>query len=371
MKKNYHLTRVASLFIVTVVAGISALSAQSLQDNAVKNLQSARREMIDKMAIELRSDPAIAMWDSMVMFEHGTNKRFGKFVNVEYDKNGISLITDVYEYDTGMEVRMRNEMKWGQNYPYYHARHEYGRLLEMKSSIFMMGISIPTSTQTWKYDTNGLLTQYNISGLSGMTYSVVSKTDARNRVISEEQTATGGIYWHNYYEYGTNGKMSKWTMKTGTGIAAQASVTTSTLKYNAQNMIIEGVDETETATEKYIEKYTRSYDSQGRISRDNYFTDKETGNMVQTHYAIYYYGGKPASIDNIQSSGLTAYAQNGTLYVTLNPNRVHNPVRVFVYNILGGLVYQGVVNSDKLEIALPGRGVYIVTDGKEVIKIAN
>jgi hypothetical protein len=44
---------------------------------------------------------------------------------------------------------------------------------------------------------------------------------------------------------------------------------------------------------------------------------------------------------------------------------------VSVYNILGTLVYQGIATSDKAEIALPGRGLYIVTDGKEVVKITN
>jgi hypothetical protein len=54
----------------------------------------------------------------------------------------------------------------------------------------------------------------------------------------------------------------------------------------------------------------------------------------------------------------------------------HDPFHVrakpwYVYNILGTLVYQGVASVDKAEITLPGRGVYIVTDGKEVIKVAN
>jgi hypothetical protein len=44
---------------------------------------------------------------------------------------------------------------------------------------------------------------------------------------------------------------------------------------------------------------------------------------------------------------------------------------LYVYNILGTLVYQGVANSDKAEIALPGRGVYVIVSGNNVIKIAN
>jgi len=42
-----------------------------------------------------------------------------------------------------------------------------------------------------------------------------------------------------------------------------------------------------------------------------------------------------------------------------------------VYNIIGTLVYQGVANDAKVEVALPLRGVFIVTDGKSVVKIVN
>jgi hypothetical protein len=76
------------------------------------------------------------------------------------------------------------------------------------------------------------------------------------------------------------------------------------------------------------------------------------------------------SVADIQHpASLKAYTQNNILYVTLNPDRVQNPVRV--YNILGTLVYQTPATGEKIEIPLPGRGVYIVTNGDEVIKVTN
>jgi hypothetical protein len=66
-------------------------------------------------------------------------------------------------------------------------------------------------------------------------------------------------------------------------------------------------------------------------------------------------------------SGLKAYAQNSTL----NVSGLSEGSTLYVYNILGTLVYQGVANSDKAEIALPGRGVYVIVSGNNVIKTAN
>jgi len=70
------------------------------------------------------------------------------------------------------------------------------------------------------------------------------------------------------------------------------------------------------------------------------------------------------TIDNGQ---LNAYVQNGVLHVS----GLTQGVSWNVYNILGAPVYQGVASSDKAEVALPGRGVYIVTDGKTAVKVNN
>jgi hypothetical protein len=69
-------------------------------------------------------------------------------------------------------------------------------------------------------------------------------------------------------------------------------------------------------------------------------------------------------------SPLQAYAQNGTLYVS----GLTTGSTIYVYNTLGTLVYQTTPNPSgegELTIPLPGRGVYIVTDGSSVVKVAN
>jgi len=38
---------------------------------------------------------------------------------------------------------------------------------------------------------------------------------------------------------------------------------------------------------------------------------------------------------------------------------------------LGTLIYHGVANSDKAAIPLSARGIYIVTDGVNVVKVVN
>ena len=56
--------------------------------------------------------------------------------------------------------------------------------------------------------------------------------------------------------------------------------------------------------------------------------------------------------------------QNSILYIS----GAQTDATLRVYNILGTTVYQGVVASDKAEIPLPGRGIYIVTDEQEAVK---
>jgi uncharacterized protein YjdB len=72
-------------------------------------------------------------------------------------------------------------------------------------------------------------------------------------------------------------------------------------------------------------------------------------------------------VETLHATSLRAYVQGGTLYIS----GVSEGTVLRVYNVLGILVYQGIAKSNKAEITLPGRGVYIVTDGSSVIKIAN
>jgi len=154
MRKNYQLMRLILLSILAVLVGVSTLTAQSSQEKLME-MNLVQQAIVDK--ITLRSD--VAMWDSMVMFVYGTNKRFGKFVNLEFDKNGSVLKTDVYAYDDEVgEVRTREEMTFGYNFPYYHARYENLRLLELKQTVPIIAGMNMVTTITQKWDTNGLMT---------------------------------------------------------------------------------------------------------------------------------------------------------------------------------------------------------------------
>jgi hypothetical protein len=52
------------------------------------------------------------------------------------------------------------------------------------------------------------------------------------------------------------------------------------------------------------------------------------------------------------------------------PQTSHSPqTSLKIFTPLGTLVYRGTASTDKVEIALPGRGIYIITDGKTVVKV--
>jgi hypothetical protein len=76
-------------------------------------------------------------------------------------------------------------------------------------------------------------------------------------------------------------------------------------------------------------------------------------------------------IDDIKDANiLKAYTQNGMLYIS----GVSEGSTLYIYNLLGTLVWQGVATGDvetRHATSLPGRGVYVVTDGKEVVKVSN
>ena len=66
-------------------------------------------------------------------------------------------------------------------------------------------------------------------------------------------------------------------------------------------------------------------------------------------------------------ASLQAYTRDGVLHVTgLTPGESWR-----VYNMPGMIVYQGIAVDESAKIPLPSCGVYIVTDGKAVLKIIN
>ena len=71
--------------------------------------------------------------------------------------------------------------------------------------------------------------------------------------------------------------------------------------------------------------------------------------------------------ENVVSPSLSAYAVNNVLYISgLTAGESWS-----IYTISGSFVSRGVAASDRAEVPLPAKGVYIVTCGKNTIKINN
>jgi hypothetical protein len=68
-----------------------------------------------------------------------------------------------------------------------------------------------------------------------------------------------------------------------------------------------------------------------------------------------------------QGSPLQGYVQNGVLYITgLTPGKQWN-----VYNLSGVLICRDVAAADRAAVALPGRGLYLVTSDYHTVKVTN
>ena len=82
------------------------------------------------------------------------------------------------------------------------------------------------------------------------------------------------------------------------------------------------------------------------------------GSITATPYAT---GNEPfAKISNLRS-----WTQNGILHI----NGLTEGDILRVYNILGKQIYSGAAVGNTMELPLPGRGIYVVTNGKETLKI--
>jgi hypothetical protein len=76
---------------------------------------------------------------------------------------------------------------------------------------------------------------------------------------------------------------------------------------------------------------------------------------------------RDVGIENVHAVVLTAYTQNGVLYV----NGLQAGATWSVYSITGVLIYQAVAPAERAEFILPARGLYIVRSGNSVIKVSN
>ena len=69
----------------------------------------------------------------------------------------------------------------------------------------------------------------------------------------------------------------------------------------------------------------------------------------------------------VDNGRLKACVQGGILYVS----GLTVGVEWRVYNIMGALIHHNVANANETTLPLPVRGIYIVTDGKNVVKLIN
>ena len=74
-----------------------------------------------------------------------------------------------------------------------------------------------------------------------------------------------------------------------------------------------------------------------------------------------------ANVETDNDPSLQAYVQDRVLYVS----GLTAGESLYLYNLVGTLVYQDIAKSDTEKIQLPVRGIYIVTNGKKVLKIVN
>ena len=75
--------------------------------------------------------------------------------------------------------------------------------------------------------------------------------------------------------------------------------------------------------------------------------------------------GNVSIVETDNYPSLKAYAQNGILYVSgLKAGEKWN-----IYNMLGTLIYIATADGNNAEITLPARGIYIVTNGTNAVKV--
>ena len=76
---------------------------------------------------------------------------------------------------------------------------------------------------------------------------------------------------------------------------------------------------------------------------------------------------KGVGIETIHVHRLKAFAQNDKLYVS----GLETGKMLSIHNMNGTLIYQGIVNSGEMEVFLSGRGVYIIRNNNNTVKVVN
>jgi hypothetical protein len=315
MKKNYlsMLLTICVLLSLALFSGIPASQAQSAQDELVrKNIAFVNSDIFTSLNLMLRGD--LILPDSAVMFEHPSNKKVAVVSWPEYDEHGNAYVIETYDYVTKDKGKI--VYKYG-NFPYYHGIYEYSRPLEYTVYAWENENFIASGKYVYQYDSNGKLTYHEVyvNGELALSAPVETKTDAQNRIISEDYQYNGGLTGMKWsYEYGSNGKIKKWT--TDSYMIIIGITGTTTVDYTSYNnyglcteRILTGVQMGTLASRT---KEKMFYENQNKIVRGETWEDENlTNQYTMSSYDIFYYGGIGTGIETIT---------NDELQITVCPN---------------------------------------------------
>ena len=341
MKKNqFSLLRTVSVFfLLTAFVGTFALNAQSVQNDLIsKNIALIKSDFFSSMNLLIKGD--LVLPDSAVQFEHPSNLKKAVVSWPEYDEHGNAYVIETYDYITHDKGKI--EYKYGY-FPYYHAIYEYSRPLEYKAYVWQDETYIVSALYKYTYDSNGKLTHQEIflenNPTPAISCEVETKTDAQNRIISEDyKTYPGimGMLWS--YEYGANGKVSKWTTD---AYAIVVGITSSSVvKYTAYNShglcterILEGT-QTNLLVSRTKEKMF--YENGNKIVRGETWQDADLNNEFKmSTYDIFYYGGHGSGVAETKSDlSIEVYPNptNGEFKIESSTFKVQS---VEIYDVYG------------------------------------
>ena len=348
MKKFYlsFLRTMSVFFLLTVFTGTLELNAQSVQNDLIStNISLIKSGFFNLMNVMTKGD--LVLPDSAVQFEHPSNAKMAVVSFSEYDEHGNAYVIETYDYIT--KTKSRIEYKYG-TFPYYHGIYEYNRPLEWKAYIWEGETYLLSAHYKYTYDSNGKLTHHEIyqedNTIPTISCEVETKTDAQNRIISEDYDlypGAAGMLWK--YEYGANGKISKWTTDSYAiivGVTGSSIVTYTS--YNSYGLnterIVEGVQMGVLASRT---KEKMFYENEKKIVRGETWKDNAfNSEFTMSSYDIFYYGGSGSGITETKNDlKIEVYPSPTTGKLIIDNNNGACPlVNVEIYDVFGRKVFE-------------------------------
>jgi len=340
MQKKHHsfLRTMSVFFLLTVFVGTLELKAQSVQNDLVSsNISFIKSNLFNSINLMIRGD--LLLPDSAVQFEHPSNAKMSVVSWPEYDEHENACVIETYDYNT--QDKGRIEYKYG-IYPYYHGIYQFSRPLEYKVYIWEDDTYLLSAYNKYQYDSNGKLTYHEVyledDPTPAISCEVETKTDAQNRIISEDYKLIPGIMgmlWS--YEYGTNGKISKWTTDSYSIMGITSSSVINYTAYNSYGLnterVVEGV-QLEVLISRIKEKMF--YENEKKILRGETWKDDDLNNeFSMSSYDIFYYGGIGSGITETKNDiEIEVYPSptTGQLIIDNGQLTINN---VEIYDVLG------------------------------------